>query len=223
MILRTTFIILFLIGKIFAQQKISLFFIPMFKGSALEEGKYYKLNENDSIKITALKFYISGIELWQGQKVVWKEKSSYHLADISDLSSMKTVMNASAANFSEVRFKLGIDSLTNVSGAMGGALDPVKGMYWTWQSGYINFKLEGNSNLCKTRNNEFQYHLGGYQKPFYCMQEVKLAASGKEINMIIDLDKLIDAERLKENHHIMSPCHEAVMMTEKIAQSIHTD
>ena len=59
--------------------------------------------------------------------------------------------------FSKLKFQLGIDSLTNVSGAMGGDLDPTKGMYWTWQSGYINMKIEGKSNSCKTRKNQFQF------------------------------------------------------------------
>ena len=74
----------------------------------------------------------------------------------------------------KIKFNLGIDSLTNVSGVMGGDLDPTKGMYWTWQSGYINFKMEGSSAVCPTRNHEFQFHIGGYQDPFYAMQTLEL-------------------------------------------------
>jgi hypothetical protein len=209
-------------GRIFPQAKISLSFIPMFNGSALEEGKYYKIGEKDSIVITSLKFYISSIELLNGERRVWKEKNSYHLADISNPSSLKTMLNVPGANFTGIKFRLGIDSLTNVSGAMGGALDPTNGMYWTWQSGYINLKLEGNSSLCKSRKNEFQYHLGGYQKPFYCMQEIKLASGSKEIEVLMDLEKIIDVNKLKEQDHIMSPCKEAVLMAERAAQNLHT-
>jgi hypothetical protein len=46
--------------------------------------------------------------------------------------------------FDAIQFNLGLDSLTNVSGALGGDLDPTKGMYWTWQNGYVNFKLQGS-------------------------------------------------------------------------------
>ena len=68
--------------------------------------------------------------------------------------------------FDAIQFNLGIDSLTNVSGALGGDLDPTKGMYWTWQNGYVNFKLQGTSDLCNNPKNEFEFHLGGYLKPF---------------------------------------------------------
>jgi hypothetical protein len=217
------FIILILIcfsGNSFSQEKINFLFIPVLNGFVIEEGKYYKLNDNDSLRITALKFYISGIELVRAQKT-WKEKNSYHLVDLSNPPSLKIELNSSLTNFTGLKFNLGIDSLTNVSGAMGGALDPTNGMYWTWQSGYINFKVEGNSNLCRSRKNEFQFHLGGYQTPFYCLQQIQLTCGGKEIKMIMDLGKIIDVNALKEKDHIMSPCKEAVLMAEKTAKHIY--
>ena len=38
---------------------------------------------------------------------------------------------------------LGVDSVLNYNGVHEGALDPINGMYWTWQTGYIHCKLEG--------------------------------------------------------------------------------
>jgi len=48
-----------------------------------------------------------------------------------------------------------VDSLANVSGAMSNDLDATKGMYWSWQSGFINLKIEGKSASCKTRKINF--------------------------------------------------------------------
>jgi hypothetical protein len=72
---------------------------------------------------------------------------------------------------------------------MAGDLDPIKGMYWAWQSGYINMKIEGKSSSCRTRKNEFQFHIGGYLSPYYAMRKVALTYDKKatEINIGIDL------------------------------------
>ena len=116
---------------------------------------------------------------------------------------------------------MGIDSTTNVSGAMGGDLDPTKGMYWTWLSGYINFKLEGTSNICKTRHNEFQFHLGGYQHPFNSLQTVFIEISSKStIEINIDLLKIFQQINLAQQHHIMSPEQDAMDFSEKVINSL---
>jgi len=59
---------------------------------------------------------------------------------------------------------IGTDSITNVSGALDGDLDPIKGMYWAWNSGCINFKLEG-TRVISGKKTPFEYHIGGYNGP----------------------------------------------------------
>jgi hypothetical protein len=61
-----------------------------------------------------------------------------------------------------------------VSGAQTGALDPTKGMFWTWNTGYIMAKLEGNSQLANTPNNEIQYHIGGFKGEDNVVQRIDL-------------------------------------------------
>ena len=119
-------------------------------------------NDSNRLQIDALRFYVSNFCFLKNGAVVLQEKNSYHLIDASDKSSQTlSIKNTNKINFNELAFSLGIDSITNVSGAMGGDLDPTKGMYWTWQSGYINFKLEGKSANCPKRNHAFEFHLGG--------------------------------------------------------------
>ena len=118
-----------------------------------------------------------------------------------------------------IHFYIGIDSITSVSGALEGDLDPSKGMYWAWQSGYINFKIEGKSPSAKTRKNKFHFHVGGYIKPFYAIREVKLAtkeAKNQQINIKMDWAKLFAHVQLAKLNSIMIPSKEAMQLADWI-------
>src|ERR1043166_9336631 len=122
-------------------------------------------SRGDEIKLTTLKFYISGIELYRNDTVVWKEAVSFHLCDfISDSVYEIHLPNECKGAVNQIRFFAGIDSATHAAGAKGAALDPVNGMYWAWHSGYINFKIEGSSARAPGPKHEFQFHLGGFRK-----------------------------------------------------------
>ena len=156
------------IGVSFAQTKeIKIgFFATYQKQDVSLQDSSFKTKDASQLEIETLIFYASNFQFLDKGKVVLAEKNSVHLIDLDKKSPFQFIIgNKSKLVFDQVKFDLGIDSTTNVSGALGGDLDPTKGMYWTWQSGYINFKLEGKSLACKTRNNEFQFHLGGYQNP----------------------------------------------------------
>jgi hypothetical protein len=185
----------------------------------LQTEHYYK-NGDDSVLIETLKFYISGIELLDKDRVVWQEKNSFHLIDISNERTLNiSCLVPANIQFTQLKLNLGIDSTTNVSGALGGDLDPTKGMYWAWQSGYINFKLEGKSNLCKTRGNEFQLHLGGYQFPFNGLKTVTFNLINKDKTTItLDIEQLLNAFNLSQQNHIMSPKAEAVLFSEIVSK-----
>lgn len=200
----------------------SISFIPVYENSQIgTNGNFYKITTGDSASFETLKFYISGIEFRNNEQTIWKEENSFHLMDMSDKSSMVVRLNKPVqSSFNNIQFHLGIDSLTNVSGALGGDLDPTKGMYWTWQNGYINFKLEGKSNLCKTRNNEFEFHLGGYQFPNNSFQTVTLPCTLKE-NILIsfDLEKFLSQVDLRNENQIMSPGNDANLLSKKAASA----
>lgn len=204
---------------LFSQTSYSIQFRPSFGQSKLSSDSIYKLNTMDSIQITTLRFYISNVELLDKNKTVWKDPIQFHLMD-AFIEKTLAVNIPSTISYTKLKFNLGIDSTTNVSGALGGDLDPTKGMYWTWQSGYINFKLEGTSNVCKTRHNEFQFHLGGYQSPFNNLQTVFTDAGSKQnIEIGMDVQKIISQINLSQQHHIMSPGKEAMDFSEKIIHS----
>jgi hypothetical protein len=175
------------------------------------------------LEVNLLKFYITKIELLKNDKVIYREKNSFHLIDFEASDSFYLALEKfPKKDFDKIQFKLGIDSATNVSGVMGGDLDPTKGMYWTWQSGYINFKLEGKYSKLKTRDHAFQFHIGGYKNPDYPIQKVILdITQSKVININFDVNQLLKSIDLITTHTLMSPSSEAVNFSILASKCFH--
>lgn len=180
----------------------------------------YVLKNNHRIKFETLKFYISAVTLVKNNSEVWKEENSFHLIDIEEADSNYLCLEIEDdLAFDAIYFNLGIDSITNVSGALGGDLDPTRGMYWTWQNGYVNFKLEGTSDLCNNPKNEFQFHLGGYVRPNLNVQKVKVMLSGtSQFSIAFNLAQFVNGLDLENLNHIMSPNQAAVELAQQAAK-----
>ena len=178
--------------------------------SPLERNKKY-MTKSDTLEIETVKFYLSNIEIEFDDKSKIKPKNNYYLIDWDNPKSF-FIPIASRQNkiVSKVTFNIGVDSTASVSGALAGDLDPTNGMYWAWQSGYINMKIEGKSNSCKTRKNQFQFHLGGYLKPNYAIRKIEIPIQKNQnqngaIKFIADLENLFSEISLKETNSIMIP------------------
>ena len=201
------------------KNEINVVFQPVFASIPLTLDSTY-LIENGQIEFSTLKFYISNLQFLKNEKIVFSESNSFHLFDASNIKSQNfTFTIPKGLLFTELNFNFGIDSLTNISGAMGGDLDPTKGMYWTWQSGYVNFKIEGTSSLCNNKRQEFQYHLGGYQFPFSALQKISLEVEANNtLFILVDVKKIMETFDLSSLDHIMSPSAEAVRLSYLISQ-----
>ena len=126
----------------------------------------------------------------------------------------------SALEYDHIRFNLGIDSITNSGGVLGGDLDPIKAMYWTWQSGYINFKIEGYASSSTAKNHEFEFHIGGYIPPFYALQKIDLPLRNRNnIDIQLDFTKVFNSIDFSKTNHIMLPCIQAVDLAKILAHS----
>jgi hypothetical protein len=167
---------------------------------------------SDQTKITSLRFYIGHVKLLKDSKIMF-EQPSYQLmyAEFQETLEIQTPPNIS---YNEISFSLGIDSATNHQGALTGDLDPQHGMYWTWQSGYINFKIEGESNQ------PFTYHIGGYHKPFNTYRKVTLPLSSNKVYLPINA---ILQEMLPIESKIMSPSKVAMKFADLLSESFFTD
>jgi hypothetical protein len=197
-------------------KSVSLSFIPVYKGELFDLNNNI---DNYNITISKLKFYVSNIGFSNFDKGIWTEKDSYHLLDFEDPESMEIKLEIPEDLMANrLNFNLGVDSLINVSGAMSGDLDPMHGMYWAWQSGYINFKIEGKSDKCPARKNKFQFHLGGFLAPYNALQKVSLPIIIKdEIFIVFDIGELTETVDISKTYEIMSPRAEAVSMAQMAA------
>ncbi len=194
---------------------LNLNFKVKYKQFPLALNQQYITTNNDTITLETFKCYISNIEIHYTDQSIYKQKDSYHLIDFENPSSLIfPITTNSDKTISKVIFTIGIDSLTNTSGALSGELDPSKGMYWAWQSGYINMKIEGKSSSCKTRKNAFQFHLGGYLKPYNAMRKIELVYNKKveQLDVIIDLEKFFSTIKLSEINSVMIPGKQAMQM-----------
>lgn len=200
------------------QQGVILEFQLVVDGEELVLGSDYQI-AGHSATIDLLRFYISEVSLYRQDDLVWQEKESYHLIDVTNPASLSISLPYSAESvFDQLSMQLGIDSATHELGAMSGDLDPTKGMYWSWQSGYINFKLEGSSAASTRRNHEFQYHLGGYQSPNQTAKEISIKVeSSEKIIVTLDLAQFFESIDIEAQPMIMSPGPRAAELSEMVA------
>lgn len=139
------------------------------------DGKALKLNDSlslyknangDDFKLTTFKYYISNVSLIakNGEKVAIPD--SYFLVNAADSTTLnQQITNIPEGKYTGIIFTIGVDSLRNFAGAQTGVLDPAKGMFWSWNSGYIFVKLEGESPKSTAKKNRLTFHIGGAKAP----------------------------------------------------------
>jgi hypothetical protein len=130
----------------------------------------------ETYTVGRLKYYVTNIEFINaenGRNI--KIADSYFLIDNNEDLSKTFSLTIPEGNYNAISFLLGVDSLHNVSGAQTGALDPINGMYWTWNTGYVSLKLEGRSPASTLPGNLIEYHLGGFKGPDMVNHRISLS------------------------------------------------
>ncbi len=177
-------------------------------------------NSKDNIQISKFKFYISHFEFIKNGKIIFADHNSVFLYDIENSSSNNiNIMVPSSLSFDSLKIQIGIDSVRNASGNMEADLSPLKDMYWTWQSGYINIKLEvkHKSDVEKL----IQYHIGGYQSPYASIASVTFPIKERqEIQINYDIESLLNTLDFMQEKSIMSPGIAAVQFTYKFKRGL---
>lgn len=192
-----------------------------FNASKIDYNSYYLTAKNDSLQFNNIRFYLSDFRFFESKTNKWKSllKQKYFLIDLEDSNSLiLDTNNLHLELYDSLKFNIGVDSLANVSGANSGALDPTLGMYWAWQSGYINFKIEGTCVGLKTRNNAFGFHVGGYLFPNYSLRTCSLALHNQpKLTLELDLNVLFDFIELAKLNSVMIPGKQAMELSNKFA------
>ncbi|MDP4716467.1 MAG: hypothetical protein NWQ44_01685 [Flavobacteriales bacterium] len=140
-----------------------------------------------------LKYYISHMKLVNenGERV---ELYEHELIDHSVPTSLQLdQVEIPDGHYTSLEFNLGVDSLHNHSGDQAGDLDPMYGMIWTWNTGYIFFKHEGyfTSSTSGTQQ-PLIYHYGTDRALAPISLPIQLHVEGNKsiIQLQFDLNKL---------------------------------
>lgn len=187
-----TLLFIMLIGSVQSQktQQLMLHFQNRFGNEVLIPEQSYVM-QRDTLTINRFKYYISHIALTdeKGKKI--KLPIQYYLIDAADETSAKITLNIASGKYQSIHFLLGVDSLRNVSGVQTGALDPLHGMFWTWNSGYIMAKLEGTATSSQIAGKQFTYHIGGFRANNNTARQITLpiSSSDKTITILADARK----------------------------------
>lgn len=168
----------------------------------------YTNEAGESYKVTTLKYYISSIKLHRSDGAIFEDVVSgsgdqgYYLIDESNEESLEVTLNdVPVGDYNQITFTIGVDANKVTEGAQAGALDPVNGMFWSWNSGYIFVKLEGTSPSSTDDAHKITYHVGGYDEPNNI--RTKTISMGEhaatirenltpEVHMIVDLNKFFE-------------------------------
>ncbi|SHI32850.1 hypothetical protein SAMN02745146_0547 [Hymenobacter daecheongensis DSM 21074] len=185
---------------------------PVFGSQPLVlETQTYPTAHNGAVSLSTCRFYLSALRLTFTDGSSYAEPASYHLIDAADTATFSlTLPQAPGKAIKMLTFSVGVDSAANVAGAQGGDLEPGRGMYWAWHSGYVNAKLEGRSPACPGPRHEFEWHVGGYQRPCASLRRVTLPVppghpATAPLRVLADVGQWLSTRRLAETASVLVP------------------
>jgi len=165
----------------------------------LDSGNYTNKLGQD-FTVTKFNYYISTIQLTRTNGEIYISDQHFLIKEEDSNSKMIELFKIPPGAYTSIQFTIGVDSLANCSGIQSGALDPINGMFWTWNTGYIFLKLEGKSMASNAPNGILEYHIGGFKSPSNCIRTVNLAFTSpliitkketREITIIADVMELL--------------------------------
>lgn len=141
--------------------KLKITFVNTANGKAIVLRDSMYVNAfGERYSVSKLKYYISHASVPGNSQPA--EADPYHLINAADTSNSFEIA-LSAGRYHHLQFDLGVDSSSNNSGAQTGALDPMNDMFWTWNTGYVMFKLEGTSDASNADMHRIEHHIAGYK------------------------------------------------------------
>ncbi|MCZ8022576.1 MAG: hypothetical protein O9302_12980 [Cyclobacteriaceae bacterium] len=162
----------------------------------------------EDFKVTWLSYYISEVRLKKEDgtyfvdPVAFDGSKGFYLIDEADAEShVIELKDVPPGSYTEVTFKIGVDASQMTQGAQTGPLDPSIGLFWSWNSGYIFFAMEGASPVSTAEGNALVYHVGGYKT---LDGSPNLVNNIKEITLTFNGDNpIVDADEDPQVHIIM--------------------
>lgn len=173
-------------------KKLTIVFENKLGYDMIEPGKIVTTILGEKISIEKFKYYVSNFSVTgqDGKRIALPVQ--YFLVDAANPGSQTISFSIPDIAIKQISFLLGVDSIKNVSGIQTGALDPLNGMFWTWNSGYIMAKLEGTAEGLASAGHRFTHDIGGYKSGENAARMIELnlpVGSSNEIHITADLNK----------------------------------
>jgi hypothetical protein len=185
----------------------------------------YRNAFGEPFTVNRFRYYISHVALRDDNENIIDIKNDYHLIDEEDSMSKKILLHTSLKKITTLEFTIGVDSIKNISGVQTGDLDPSHGMFWTWNSGYIFAKLEGQSDSAHSPNHAFTYDIGGFKQKENALRKVVLVVpsnnDSNEIIINVDILKWFQAKYDFKLSHTPY-CHQPGKMAQQLADNYAT-
>jgi hypothetical protein len=163
--------------------------------------------QQDSFQLEVFKCYLSNFRFYsQSNELIFTDSNAF-LIELSDSVLTHTITIDCPVNVTPktIVYSIGLDSVSNTSGALSGALDPLNGMFWTWQSGYIHLKLEGKFVKTSSPKTALEFHLGGYRWPNATLIDKQVDIKYESIIVDIQLSNFLKHLNKGVSTKIMSP------------------
>ncbi len=182
----------------------------------LEFDKTYSISSGEKYTIKKLKYYLSNIQFMKsdGSVTTVQQDSSYFLVDESNSASMiLSLPQVEIGKYLAIRLMIGVDSAKSMAPLekRRGVLDMSglgQDMYWTWNQGYIFFKMEGIYTDFSGKNDDYTYHIGGFGNNGSSLNNIKVitiplgsteceVSEDKKltINLIADISKVFNGKK----------------------------
>lgn len=177
------------------------------------------LPEGARARIDVCKIYLSGFAYADAQGEQLLTQPQAVLVDFFTPETTQLQLPIPPANCQHLILTQGITPALNDAGIGEGPLDPAKGMYWTWETGYIHCKIEGQWQQ-HGRTTPFTLHLGGFLPPLQSAQRMEwpLPSSNGVWHTTLDLHPLLLALLHQPKRDLMSPSAAAVALSQTLAQ-----
>lgn len=134
----------------------------------LEAATPHRTAAGEDFTVRKLRYYLSNVRLrrddgqWFAAPGKPESSEGYHLIDAAVPASQQfDIAQVPPGRYTGIEFLLGIDAARNHAGAQTGTLDPARGLFWSWKTGYIFFAFEGHSPQSRDGARALTYHVGG--------------------------------------------------------------
>jgi hypothetical protein len=184
-------------------------------GAQIDFGKVYSSESGANIKFTDVQFYMTEVEISDGDKNSAAPNSNHLIIHETDMYNLGQF---APGTISRIAFNVGVDSLQNHMDPSGADLPTALSAnnnnfhHWSWNMGYRFIVIEGlvdtSANNSGTPNVQFQYHIGGDQLLNRFDQEAKvtLESSGSAtIHLAVDYLKMLEGVDVKNNRIVHMP------------------